>query len=670
MCLIGRSVSHSTVLQLSPSAISGIINHWQTFTSARHLRQTSYSHFLSVNPRQILHRCARGSAVKCKNFSWLPYPMHAPPKTQPARRRNRTFTGCLTCRSRKVKCTAGPFPCGNCRRLRLECVSPFAKNLRSVDPTRGKRCTSLPGMSAQHTPFHVAIDRLIPPIPITEDDTTTSVSERPAVSFPFESHDVTRSTSSDWITKDDVVDPPSLEVLENAGLIGGTAFEHPLSLDGMSLDNTNRDLVTLLSTEGAFTWPGPVLGPSWHSTRLDVESSYGHPNTNISTGALEGLNKLTPISPVDSAVELLTWPAEESNSDHALNLTFLESLESPPYWVGDHMGGYSETARPPSRSLDVTARSPRTVCFDSIMSAASGVSSSPVIPSAEIEASILQHYASHLSTSVSVKNPRWNIFACLFDVSSRASRSPVRSSLVAWAGIHLSMQQKDAPELAMKHYAAASAEILTLSDNLTKQNSGSLKPSESVHLSSQARMLLAASFFLCHCDILTCNLTGFRLHIDALKRLFGLFWYLITDVLSGIDYRLLLWMAYLDVRSRAFRTAISRPSQPAWIDETLLDIVAEKESLRSIYLKSRSYLREGFGEGYPSHELRGDMLQDPINIRFLEAMSLLSRIISLEGAKYCNTTTEIGQVARRTADNEAQRLQSELSDLRNVCEPL
>lgn len=51
-------------------------------------------------------------------------------------KRTRTFTGCLTCRRRRVKCPDPTLPCQTCRRLQLECVSPFSSNLRSVTVTK------------------------------------------------------------------------------------------------------------------------------------------------------------------------------------------------------------------------------------------------------------------------------------------------------------------------------------------------------------------------------------------------------------------------------------------------------------------------------------------------------------------------------------------------------
>jgi hypothetical protein len=42
-------------------------------------------------------------------------------KTRASKPRSRTFSGCLTCRKRKVKCSLERPSCSNCARLRLEC---------------------------------------------------------------------------------------------------------------------------------------------------------------------------------------------------------------------------------------------------------------------------------------------------------------------------------------------------------------------------------------------------------------------------------------------------------------------------------------------------------------------------------------------------------------------
>lgn len=44
------------------------------------------------------------------------------PKPTARKPRSRTFTGCLTCRGRKVKCSLEHPACANCKRLNLECA--------------------------------------------------------------------------------------------------------------------------------------------------------------------------------------------------------------------------------------------------------------------------------------------------------------------------------------------------------------------------------------------------------------------------------------------------------------------------------------------------------------------------------------------------------------------
>jgi hypothetical protein len=48
----------------------------------------------------------------------MPLKKRAPPKPRP---RTRTFSGCLTCRHRKVRCDLNKPTCNNCARLQLRC---------------------------------------------------------------------------------------------------------------------------------------------------------------------------------------------------------------------------------------------------------------------------------------------------------------------------------------------------------------------------------------------------------------------------------------------------------------------------------------------------------------------------------------------------------------------
>ena len=96
----------------------------------------------------------------------------------------------------------------------------------------------------------------------------------------------------------------------------------------------------------------------------------------------------------------------------------------------------------------------------------------------------------------------------------------------------------------------------------------------------------------------------------------------------------------------------------------MLETISRKETLQSLYLRSRSYLNEAFGDEYPSSELRGDMLQDPTNMKFAEAMSILSRI-SLFGERYGKTVEDMSKTEKT---REVVELQTIRVDLKRIWE--
>ncbi|KAJ3533629.1 hypothetical protein NM208_g7898 [Fusarium decemcellulare] len=249
----------------------------------------------------------------------------------------------------------------------------------------------------------------------------------------------------------------------------------------------------------------------------------------------------------------------------------------------------------------------------------------------EKESMALRHYNTHMISSLSVKDAKWNIFACLLHTSQRFSQSPTKRSLIAWAATHVNMKGKEGIDMGLQYYSSASEDVLRLSRDLEARI---LSPDPckegSSQISTQISMLLSASFFLCQRDVMHCNMVHFRERISSLKRLVSSSWGPLSNHLSGIDYRLLLWLSYLDIRaSILFGGSCHQHDIAESSDTTLLGTIAQQENLHSVYLMSRSYLKEGFGDTYPSSELRGDMLQDPVNLQFLESMALLSRIISL-----------------------------------------
>uniref|UniRef100_A0A0B7KLN4 Transcription factor domain-containing protein n=1 Tax=Bionectria ochroleuca TaxID=29856 RepID=A0A0B7KLN4_BIOOC len=149
----------------------------------------------------------------------------------------------------------------------------------------------------------------------------------------------------------------------------------------------------------------------------------------------------------------------------------------------------------------------------------------------------------------------------------------------------------------------------------------------------QVGVVLATAYFLSHCDLVTGNMLGLVSRLDSIRELIRERWDLLSSGLTGVSARLLLWLAYLDLR--------------------------RSESLPRLYLRSRLYLKEAFGESYPSLELRDDMIQDPVNLKFAEGMSILGKI--LQHARHGHENTP-------ELRDDLESLHSEMIELERECD--
>jgi hypothetical protein len=83
-------------------------------------------------------------------------------------------------------------------------------------------------------------------------------------------------------------------------------------------------------------------------------------------------------------------------------------------------------------------------------------------PHVAVEEHLLHHYKVRMSKELSVKDNRWNVFTFLFNLAENHWQSPLRSSLLAWAGLHLSATEQGVSEVGLTHYAIASSRVETL----------------------------------------------------------------------------------------------------------------------------------------------------------------------------------------------------------------
>ncbi|CAI6018349.1 unnamed protein product [Clonostachys chloroleuca] len=229
----------------------------------------------------------------------------------------------------------------------------------------------------------------------------------------------------------------------------------------------------------------------------------------------------------------------------------------------------------------------------------------------DTEPSAIHHFKTYMTSTLSVKNAQWNIFSHFLASSKANTYSPIRSSIIAWAAAHHGLEGQNASDEYLGHYAQASTEMDALTAFLVGKNDWRQE---------QMGVVLATAYFLSHCDLVTGNMSGLVSRLDSIRELIRGRWDLLSSGLTGVSARLLLWLAYLDLRRSVF---LPKGGQ----GDTIIGIIGNQESLPRLYLRSRLYLKEAFGVSYPSLELRDDMIQDPVNLKFAEGMYTLGRIL-------------------------------------------
>ncbi|CAG9989210.1 unnamed protein product [Clonostachys byssicola] len=305
-------------------------------------------------------------------------------------------------------------------------------------------------------------------------------------------------------------------------------------------------------------------------------------------------------SPGDSQVSAFPWLHNESDIS-----------PSPQMEILLQQGFNDEdfcTASPssPSGHGQDSNDGPEEICLPELFSA--GLSLFPL----DTEPSAIHHFKTYMTSTLSVKNAQWNIFSHFLASSKANTYSPVRSGIIAWAAAHRGLEGQKASNEYLVHYAQASSEMDALTTSLVVKNDWRQE---------QVDTVLATAYFLTHCDLVTGNMSGLVSRLDSIRELIRERRDLMSSGLTGISARLLLWLAYLDLRRSVFLP------QGDHAADTIIGIIGNQGSLHRLYLRSRLYLKEAFGERYPSLELRDDMIQDPVNMKFAEGMSVFGRIL-------------------------------------------
>ena len=249
------------------------------------------------------------------------------------------------------------------------------------------------------------------------------------------------------------------------------------------------------------------------------------------------------------------------------------------------------------------------------------------------DATLISYFESTMSTFFSTKSPQWNLYTYMFCSQQGASDSPLRDSILAWTSLHFTRRYNKPPNNSSKYYSNASRavedllkELLTIQSPLCARKSASN--------SNKLYTVLSTCFFLSHCDFMKCETSAFSKRLDSLKLLLMQNWEALRGELGSIASRLLIWLAYLDLRaslwkkeSSSRRIGDSQDTLPVLLD--MLDDLKALPSLRSVSA-NQSYLSECFGEKYPSTELCEDLVQEAVNAMSDDIMCVISRIKQFE----------------------------------------
>ncbi|KND90052.1 putative transporter [Tolypocladium ophioglossoides CBS 100239] len=281
---------------------------------------------------------------------------------------------------------------------------------------------------------------------------------------------------------------------------------------------------------------------------------------------------------------------------------------------------------------------------------------------------LINHYRGTMTEFVSCKSAPWNFYTYILQSSQDQSDSPVRHSILAWAFSHLSWREQKHSYARGLHYTRAKTTVHDLRTELAHLLA---KSSGGAGLSIKLSMLLSTSLFLAHCDVMYGDHGALLQGLRDLKGLLVSGWHILKDALGGLHIRILVWLAYLDVRSRLWADPKHLALGPGTTQLYLFGLLTtcrKSESLRQVN-NSQYYLFECFGDSYPDREWHNDLLDEPMKLVSDEAMSLFSNIRDFEA---WSEQVSPGTVASQSITDEIRsakilRLRADIARVRAEC---
>ncbi|KAL1901004.1 hypothetical protein Sste5346_002068 [Sporothrix stenoceras] len=504
----------------------------------------------------------------------------------------RSVWGCLTCRRRKVKCQSRDTPCAACRRLQLDCVPSFGGNFKQW---RRQRLSSAEGPTGPSQSQSQLLAQ-------TSSQTYSQTSSQPS---PSPSPSVSQT--------------PQLSIQTPYSPSAVNAF---LAMSQAGWD-MNMPFLFGDAPSPFSELPGPP--PAFTSPDLYAPPSYLTDNDQVlALGSRLNMTSSTPqtddgffLSDMDMSLQTPS-PSTAVWSSHS-HTNFLASPMMPP---------------PPTPSL----------------------STLPSYTDSPADRSLVVYYKRNLASFFSVKSAfaspaasPWNFYSYAIRAAEHQPDSPLRHSILAWTSAYL-LVKGDTPTsgmgdaldhaLQVRHYARARQAADTLKEELTgrggygKQLVPSFASTSSAASTSSLRMLLATTLFLAYGDILSGDTARLVHALAGIAHVLGSDWPRFRAAIGPVEARILVWLAYLDLRA-----GLWAPSSGGGLFRFLRDHVGGGPSSSSSGIAAlrgnggpqEYYLATCFGAALPAHELHDDLLQEPAKRLSDEIMGVFAEVADLEG---------------------------------------
>jgi hypothetical protein len=241
---------------------------------------------------------------------------------------------------------------------------------------------------------------------------------------------------------------------------------------------------------------------------------------------------------------------------------------------------------------------------------------------------LLRTYETNMPNLLTSKVSPWNPYRYMLDTTKDRPNAPLRHAILSWVCSYLTCREQNQSYSGAAYYVSASSSINDLIEELSISSTALLHNRRNSRNAEKLYMLLSTAFFLSNCDLMLCDYVSLHTRLASVKDLFQNHWAQLAPSLGTLESRLLIWLAYLDLRSSLFTKQKRNILDNVKPQSDLLKTLVELDAFPSLrrYPEGQSYLSESFGESYPKDEIEEDLVQEPCHLKCDDILSIFSSL--------------------------------------------